>query len=221
LRGGFSPPFKEIIMDHNLLGSMALTFIEAFYPGGAESFTEQGGIISSVPFDGNSLLLYLPNMPSAFRESITKHNAHSEVKFVIVKDFNFPNMDVMESIKLLYKVGEEICMEYDIPTILYNPLNPLCLIILIPFSRLSHEEIQQIADKFSSCVPGILRGCLSVGQEHFPFSSSDLLADVYEVISSNRVVMEPDRADITDDAITNLKIDLASVTCVEDFLRDF
>jgi len=202
-------------MDNNQLGSLALNFLEVFFEGGVESFTEQGGRLSNVPFDGDSLLIYHPEMPESFAQTIEKHNVKSEVKFIIVTDLNFPVDNPLDSIKQMYDVGESIRIAYNIPIILYNPLNPLVLVITIPFAELSRDEIQEIANTFSSKVPGITRGCLVIGHEKYPFSS----CGVYEV--EKKMILEPDRCVITDDTITDIKITLAGINSVEDFLRDF
>jgi hypothetical protein len=206
---------RRIIMDNIHIGTMVLNFVSVFYKGGVESFTDHGGIISSVPFDDSSILIYHPDMPEYFEKAIEKQNNKSEIKLVIVTDLNFSGTDPFNSIKLLYDVGESIRLEYDIPVILYNPLNPLVLMISIPFADLSRDDIQAIAETFSSKVPGIIRGCLSVGHDKYPFSSGG----VYEV--EKKMILEPDRCVITDDTITDLKITLAGINSVEDFLRDF
>jgi hypothetical protein len=208
-------------MDNNQLGSMALSFLEAFFEGGVERFTEQGGVLSNVPFDDNTILIYHPDMSDmsdSFIQAIEEHNKKSLVKFTIVNDFNFCDSDPIEAIKQLYEIGEDIRIKFDIPIILYNPLNPLVLVISIPVASLSNEEIQEIAAIFSSKIPGITRGCLIVGDEKYPFSSSG----VYEVVK--KITLEPDRVNITgdaltEDAITNLKIDLALISNVDDFIN--
>lgn len=202
-------------MDNNQLGSMALSFLEAFFEGGVERFTEQGGVLSNVPFDDNTILIYHPDMSDSFIQAVEEHNEKSLVKFTIVNDFNFSDSDPIEAFKQLYEIGEDIRIKYEIPIVLYNPLNPLVLVISIPFANLSNEEIQEIAAIFSSKIPGITRGCLIVGDEKYPFSSSG----VYEVVK--KITLEPNRAVITQDVITDIRITMAGVNSVEDFLDKF
>jgi hypothetical protein len=202
-------------MDNNQLSSMALIFIKTYFEGGTKSFSEEGGILSSVPFDSDAILIYLPDMPEYFVQAIENHNSLSDVKFIIVNDLNFAGIDPMDSIKQLYEVGESIRVKFSLPMVVYNPLNPLVLMILIPEATLSREDIHAIAEIFSLNVPGIIRGCLTVGQDNYPFSSSE----IFEV--EKKVILEPDRAVITQDTITNIKITLAGVNSVEDFLNKF
>jgi hypothetical protein len=202
-------------MDNNKIGFMALVFIRTYFEGGTESFSDEGGLVSFVPFDSDSILIYHPDMPEYFVQAIENHNSKSDAKFIIVPDLNFAGIDPMDSIKQLNDVGESVRAKFDIPMIVYNPLNPLVLMILIPEATLSREDIHAIAEIFSLNVPGVIRGCLTVGQDNYPFSSSE----IFEV--EKKITLEPDRAVITQDVITDIKITLSEVNSVEDFLNKF
>jgi len=207
--------------DGNVLGYIVMLFVQNRFPGGAVAFTEQGGAICLIPFKKDSVLLYHPEMPESFVKEIDIFNAESGIDISIAEDLNFKDTSMEEVMPVLSSVAKDIIAKYDLPGILFNPVNPLVLFISIPSVILTEEIVRDIIDAFSTRVPSIVRAVLMVGDLFFPFSSSE----AYAVPSlAQNVPLEllqengRERQAITNDIITDLKIDLECMD-VNDFIN--
>lgn len=202
-------------MDRNILGYHLLNILQTKFPGGTEAFTSEGGFIQDVPFDKNSVYLYHPNIPVSFRRVIEEFNDDNDINIIIVETCNFENHNPITTIRSLQVIGNTLQEKYNLKVLLYNPLSPITLVINIPYDALSMEMIEDMSQTFLSKMPELIRGVIVTGYDVFPFSRET------ETIKTPlpKVILEPERTDITKEAITDLKITLANDLDVMDFIK--
>lgn len=207
-------------MDREQRGSMILTFLEVNFHGGVASFTETGGLLSEVPFEKNSVLLYHPNLPKELEEKIKFNNDHSHipgvVKIIVVHDYNFKGMEPSDISEKISEVVGILESKYKVPVTLVNLSNSLVLNIFLPMTTLNNEEINDFCETFTNHIPSLVRGILILSDESkYPFSNEG----AYRVESRELKSMEPEREVITNDAITDIKIALSGDVDVNDIIE--
>lgn len=200
-------------MDINMFGHLLMTYIEVSYHGGVQQFTEDGGLLSVIPFAENTALIYLKDPSEEFLSAIDEFNYrhNSQVKFA--SDLNFETESKVEVLTLLADVLKDIAERFSLNQILVNPSNSLVLYITLPEVKLSEEDISEISSILVSRLTSLVRGILIVNNELYPFSQEGV----------NKVLPKPEPIthdqDITEDHITDLKIALGKAETVEDFLN--
>jgi hypothetical protein len=212
-------------MDKNILGHLMLAFIDSSYPGGAEKFTEDGGIICVVPFLQDAVLFYLPQeSPPEFQDAINQMNERSSISIDIIDTVNFEGRTPNEIIPCLLNAIKEIAVKYQIENILINPTNPIMLSITIPLKKdLEKYIIEDIINIFNAEVPGIYRGLITVGGTHYTFSCEGLIEELQEseikTTTPEPDIIESSESSILDENIDQLKEILNQEMDVLDFLQ--
>lgn len=204
------------MLDRNTLGEVVLTAIQMTFPGGLSAFAEAGGVLSLSEFKEDTALIYLPGMTEEYRSVIGSLNTASKFQIAIVDSINFEGLSMHEIAEQLLDVFKDVDAKYQIGTMLYNPLDPLVTRILIPTGDFDKDMIDDIASIFISKIPTLMRGTIMVGSEVHPFSRP---AEGTETKPTTAVRVESDRAPITNEVITDLKITLAEECDVLDFIN--
>jgi hypothetical protein len=211
--------YKESAMDPNMLGHMLMTFIEVSYKGGLQQFTEDGGLISSIPFGDNTALIYLKDPPDDFVAAIEEFNERRGCQVKFASDFNFENENTSDVIHKLSDALKDIAERFSIRHVLVNPANSLVLYINFPEADLSEEDISEISSILVSRIKSLVRGVLTINGEHYPFDNSGVGKITKEEDSIDFEPIESNKQAITEDSITDLKIALGNAQTVEDFLK--
>lgn len=212
-------------MDKNILGYIVLSFIDSTYPGGAEKFTEEGGLICVVPFLKNDVLIYSPQMPLEFERAINQMNERSNITITVTDILNFEGRTPVEIIPCILNAVKEIAIKYKIEEVLVNPTNPLMLSITIPLKKdLDKYIVEDIIKIFNTEVPNLFRSLLTIGGIHYPFSRDGLIEELSEselkTTTSLPEIIDTTELSIPDEEIDQLKEILNQDMDVLDFLEE-
>lgn len=204
-------------MDVNILGNLLMTYIEVSYKGGVQQFTEDGGLISVVPFAENAALIYLKNPPEYFVEAIEEFNKRNNCQVKIATDLNFENESKTDVLLALSEVFKDLAEKFSLTQIMVNPSNSLVLYINIPDVDLSEEEITEITSILVSRLRSLVRGVLIVKDESYPFDQVGVSKAIPNAEYTPETVTHEQA--ITEDHITDLKIALANAETIDDILN--
>lgn len=196
-------------MDPNIIGSLVTTLINTCYPGGSSAFTSDGGVVSYVPGYDERVLLYHPNIPQQLTDAIGGFNYKSSIKIDVIDKLNFEGIPLNEVIDMIDKVMQSIIGSVA-KQIVINPYDPLVLAVLVA-GVMSDDAIEIISDKLMT-LPGLLRAYLVVNGVVSPVKVETPKTII-------KVHQEPERGNITDDSILDLKIELGQDIDVLEFIN--
>lgn len=205
-------------MDKNILGSVLLSFIQAKYPGGNDSFVNDGGLISIVPFKEDTALIYVPHLTKEFENDIEQLNNHGIIHLIYTNNLNFKNQTPSDILPILMDTCKDISEKYSLTGILLNPTNPLILFITIPFAILSDDIAEDIIRIFVTRIPSISRGVLIISENIYPFSEEGAL-DELKTTTDKIPKVYHDTETIPDESIEKLKDILNKDMDVIEFLE--
>lgn len=203
------------MLDRNTLGELALSVISSAFPGGIEGLIRAHGYISIADFEEDTVLIYLKPVPEEFKAVIDRINHSDKFRIKIVDTINFDNLSMHEVAEQISEVGLDIEAKYGIE-MLYNPLDPLVLRVLIPVKELAEEVVEDISSIFITRIPTLIRGAITVGNRIYRFSRPDTVET--KPTTPPPAQITTDRAPITPEVITDLKIALSEECDVLDFI---
>jgi len=195
-------------------GHTIITFLGAKYPGGAQGFTDDGGIICATP-EKELFLMYHPNPPDNFLKDIKEFNKNG-VTIKMVKSINF-EQDTVDDItnqmgEITKKIGEELNLNR-----VFVAVSPLILIVTIP-EVVEASVAELVAEIFLENLNGLERGYVITPEHLIPFERDEQYIPTNDNSITTKEIVEPAKR-ITDDDILNLKISLNQDMDVNDFIN--
>jgi hypothetical protein len=198
-------------------GRLILTVIAAMFPGGVQQFKKEKGSVTVLGHPSKEVVVYHPNLPDRIKEEFAKIETTHNCTVTRMEHPNFEGLDPDYTAGLMAGI-QNFFLETNPDASFYRGDHSNLLVFTLPSVEGNEEDILEIVFAFLKHVEGLNLSYVIVKDVAFKIMPD---APTTKIALDSKIVTEQtEHKVISDDDVTNIRIDIERANSVEDFLKN-